>query len=223
MSTANHSELAVLDQVSHMLINAETLNEIKLVRDKADAVCAYARAANLGLQVQNQAAELRLRAERKAGGLLSRFKLRGGDRRSKGYQASLKLRDMGITRDQSKRWQKIASVANEDFERYVKASYDLGTELTAAGAIRLAVSKRKSNGEVNPATRRSPLAKCAGHEEIIAEMTNHCQLLTDILRPIYEGEAMELQRGERRVTGRLLREMQMLIGQLQKKLTTLQP
>ena len=65
-----------------------------------------------------RAAKLILRAERKAGEFLAGLKLRGGDRKSKGHRASLKLADMDISSDQSKRWQKEASVPEKDFQRY---------------------------------------------------------------------------------------------------------
>src|SRR3954471_22700278 len=107
---ATSRELAMIDQASRMLDEAKSLEEIKTIRDKAEAVRNYVKAAKLGLELQNCAAEVKLRAERKAGGLLRSLKLRGGDRKSKRHAASLKLADLCISRDQSKRWQHIATV-----------------------------------------------------------------------------------------------------------------
>src|SRR5882672_7752510 len=108
-------ELAVLDQASRMLVEAKSLEEIKSIRDKAEAARNYVKAAKLGLELQNCAAEVKLRAERKAGGLLRSLRLRGGDRKSKRHPAPLKLAELGISRDQSKRWLRIASVSDVEF------------------------------------------------------------------------------------------------------------
>ena len=45
---------------------------------------------------------------------------------------------------------------------------------------------------------------------------NHCKLLGDILRPIYEDAGPELKRGEKRVLGRIIGEMAGLIAQLKR-------
>jgi hypothetical protein len=58
-------ELAALGQASRMLVEAKSLEEIKSIRDKAEAARAYVKAAKLGLEVQNRAAEVKLRAERR--------------------------------------------------------------------------------------------------------------------------------------------------------------
>ena len=58
--------LAKLDKATHMLAEAKTLDEIKNIMDVAEAARTYARAARLGLQAYNHAAEIKVRAERKA-------------------------------------------------------------------------------------------------------------------------------------------------------------
>src|SRR4051812_14843110 len=118
MPSSHFQGLAVLDQVSQLLEEAKSLEEIKEIRDKAEAARSYARAAKLGLELQNRAAELRLRAERKAGQFLRSMKLRGGDRRSKLHRPTLKLDALGISRQQSMRWQRVASISEEDFCSY---------------------------------------------------------------------------------------------------------
>ena len=64
--------LSLLCNAKSLLHEANSLDEIKSVRDKAEAARTYARAAKLGLELQNQAAEVKLRAERNAGIFLSR-------------------------------------------------------------------------------------------------------------------------------------------------------
>ena len=71
MSKDGPRELALLSKASRALAEVRTIDDIKAIRDKAEAARHYARSAALGLDVQNYAAEVKLRAERKAGALLS--------------------------------------------------------------------------------------------------------------------------------------------------------
>ena len=144
MGGKNAHELVLLDQAGQALAEARSLDEIKTIRDKAEAVRKYAQSASLGLDVQNRAAEVKLRAERQAGKLLGQLMLRGGDRRSKGHRDRLKLDDLGLTPNQSKRWQLQARVPENLFREHVKQTCDDGKELTSAGLMRLA---KRLNGE----------------------------------------------------------------------------
>ena len=63
--------LVKLEGAVRMLAEAGTLEEVKNVHDIAQAAAEYARAARLGLEAQNSAAEIKLRAERKAGEMLA--------------------------------------------------------------------------------------------------------------------------------------------------------
>ncbi len=149
---------------------------------------------------------------------LDALKLRGGNRKSKGHRAFLKLADMDISRDQSKRWQKEASVPDKDFQRYLTGTCDLGQELTAAGLLRLAnrlMTSPTSSGR-SEASHQSKLAAYSEPKQLVTEMKNHRRLLADVLRPIYGGGKLTFERGERRVVGQLLREMDDLLQQLEK-------
>ena len=138
MSAGQPTELALLGTASRALAEANTIDEIKDIRDKAEAVRSYARSAALGLQVQNHAAEVKLRAERKAGRMLHDLRLRGGDRTSDGHHDQLKLTDIGISQTQSKRWQKEASVPTDVFREYVASANEAGREITTKGLMSLA-------------------------------------------------------------------------------------
>lgn len=72
---------------------ARAVDEVKDVRDKARAIEMYARQVrNTG--AERQACEIRLRAERKCGQLLTGQLEHGGDRRSSSAGSNLKLRDL---------------------------------------------------------------------------------------------------------------------------------
>jgi hypothetical protein len=221
MFISESRELAVLDQASQILEEARSLEDVKVIRDKAEAARTFIRAARLGLDLQNRAAELKLRAERKAGQFLASLKLRGG-RRSKGHAVTLKLEDLGISRQQSKRWQAVASVSERRFLDYLQEANQQGREVTSAGLLRLArksadlseLCRRACGVASRPAStkevERSDFASC----DIIDELKNHCHLLSDVLRPMYQDGMLEFKPAERRIVGRLLDEMRDLIWQL---------
>ena len=131
-------ELTLLDQAKQALDDVSSFDQIKDIRNKAEAVRKYAQSASLGLDIQNRAAEVKLRAERQAGKLLSQLMLRGGDRRSKSRHERVKLDDLGISRNQSTRWQIQAKVPENIFATYVRDTCDAGKELTSANLMRIA-------------------------------------------------------------------------------------
>jgi hypothetical protein len=193
-------------------VEANSLEEIKAIRDKAEAVRSYAKAAQLGLDAQNHAAEIKLRAERKAGHALRSMNLRGGNRKSKGQNVPLKLRDLGISRQHSKRWQSLASVPEKDFLEYLRSARSLGQEVTSAGLMRLA-KKSTALRRIRRVDQRIS-GECPSIYERLVELENHHQLLSNVLRSVYEGSGLKSADGERRIVGKLLGEMKEEITEL---------
>jgi len=120
------------------LANARTVDEIKEVRDKAAAIRLYLKQAGESLEMQNDAAEIKLRAERRMGEILAKMELRGGDRKSKSRDVILKLDNLGIAPMQSHRYQKIASLPKRDFESYLSEYREAKKEITTSAALKLA-------------------------------------------------------------------------------------
>ena len=209
-------ELALLDRAAQMLSQATTVDDLKEVRDAAESARVYAKAARLGLDLHNRAAEIKLRAERQAGLFLGQLHLAGGDRRSKRHGASLKLETLGITKDQSKRWQRAATVPEAEFERYIQSANTLGKELTAAGLLRIAGARR-------PASRsrtRKPSSVNLEKAEFLAlldEVNQHSELLSSILEPMLKGQSVKLQTVERRCIVRLVKDIRQSISELRKQ------
>jgi len=75
-AVAKSRELAILDEARRLLMESGSLEDIKSVRDRAEAIRQYAQSAALGLELQNRAAEVKLLAERRAGELTSKGLLR---------------------------------------------------------------------------------------------------------------------------------------------------
>jgi len=243
MSDKLPQQLTTLNRAKLELAKATTVDEIKSIRDKAEAVRQYAQNAALGLDVQNTAAEVKLRAERKAGQLLAVLKLRGGDRKTKSHEATLKLEDLGINKHQSARWQLEAQVPDDQFDAYLRKMRADGGEIVAADLLRLARKKSDRrgvartvptpNGNGQTTNGQAVCAKAAhlapnGHvagpldsdqqlqaiAHVVNELENHRALLEQILQPLYTESALELHSGQRRGVVRLLREMKLLLQQL---------
>ena len=92
------TSLARISKAITALAAAKTLDDVLQIRDQAEALRVYIKAASQGLEAANAAAEIKLRAERKAGEMLSGKVKRGGDR-AKSHDATL-LSDLGLSRDQ---------------------------------------------------------------------------------------------------------------------------
>ncbi len=115
------------------LAECKAVDEVKAWADKAAAMQAYGRMAqDKGLEVD--AAEIRIRAERRLGEMLAQQKEAGGLNRGAASMAgnqhtgkvvqssqttAPKLADVGISKDMSSRAQKLAAVPEAEFESEV--------------------------------------------------------------------------------------------------------
>lgn len=122
--------LAPLEKAVALLQAARTLNEVEKIRAMAAAAEAYARAEKLGDEAIAHANEIKLRAARKAGELLAAMteKAKGGQpyqkptgSRTAPVDAPPTLADMSITKKESSRFQAIAAVPEEEFEKALRS------------------------------------------------------------------------------------------------------
>jgi hypothetical protein len=122
------------DNMCRAIAECYRVDEVKDLRDKAKALEIYAQQAR-NLDAERKACEIRIRAERRAGELLRGMKDSGqrdsgggGDRKSQSRSTTViqdqipaplpaTLKDLNITRDQSSKWQQLAAVPAEEFER----------------------------------------------------------------------------------------------------------
>lgn len=110
-----HAALVRYDAMCSAIAEAHAVDEVKDVRDKAAALQYYARQANNPV-AERQFYEIRERAERKSGELLAEREMHGGDRRSESRSDVTTLKGLGITKQQSSDWQRLAQVPVEKFE-----------------------------------------------------------------------------------------------------------
>ena len=144
-------ELILLSQASQALEQARTVDEVKDLRDKAEAVKAYARKAKLGHSILIEASLIKVNAERKLGAILRETELASAAPGNQytapsepGAEGRPTLASLGISKSDSSRLQQIATLPEEVFERYVQETVASQREPTTAGLLRLA--KQQNNG-----------------------------------------------------------------------------
>lgn len=138
------TSLAKLSEARRALAAARTLDDVLDIRDQAEALRAYVKAAGEGLDAANAASEIKLRAERKAGKMLEVMDKRdGGDAmKARSHDATEvgppSLSDLGIDKTQSSRWQRESKVTDEVFEEYIVSCREERREVTQAGLLNIA-------------------------------------------------------------------------------------
>ena len=114
-----------------------SFDQVNAIRVKAELARRYAQTARLGLDMQNLAAEVRVRAERSLGEMLIAAELRGGDRQSPAHGKRMTLADFGIDPNQSSRWQREAAVPERVFEEYLARAKRRDELVTSDHLLRL--------------------------------------------------------------------------------------
>lgn len=127
------------------LAEAHQVDEVKDIRDKSEAMAAYARQAK-DKEMLVWVTEIKVRAERRAGQLLAEMpknqgtkgQLAGGNTIVPPENYVKTLADLGISKNESSRWQKLAGVSDEKFEHAVAAAKEVAGEVTTAAMLRAA-------------------------------------------------------------------------------------
>lgn len=157
------TQLTKYDAARNALLVASTVDEVKDIRDKSEAMAAYARQAK-DTELLKWATEIKVRAERRAGQMLSEMPKATGAKGNPGGQGASVVRshdgtaqtptlsDIGVTKNESSRWQKLAAVSDEQFESAVAAAKDVAGEVTTAAMMRAA----KPAEDPKPAKETTP-------------------------------------------------------------------
>src|ERR1051325_2272367 len=135
--------MVTVEAAIRALADANTPDDLIKIANTAEALRVYARRAKLGLTAQNQAAELRLRAERRIGEYLSGTDRHVGGRPSKkpvrhgnGF-SPLRLGDLGIDRKLSFRAQRIAAIPTSTFDSWLQNTRTRGVEIVTRDLLNL--------------------------------------------------------------------------------------
>ena len=219
-----------LSQARHVLADAQSVQQLRQVRDEADAVRTHVKCSHPDLELLNLAAELKLQAERQIGRILIELKLRGGNRRSKGSREPVKLRDLGVDKNQSARWQLEASVPETLFCQFVRNTHASGQEITSASLIRLARRLRKQSSldigdpaadgtaDVNslasylpgppPPPQSKPQRAVRELTELVLDAQNHNQLVVNLFESLCQHDVVRPDEGVCRALRRYIGEVE---------------
>ena len=165
-----HPSLAALDGARLALVSVRTLSDVKKIRNFAEAAKVYARAANLGREVQNNAAEIALLAARKAGEILATLKRakpkpQGGRVRDSEYNQTLKT--TGTSERAAQRWQELSKVSAAAVAEYVQSTkINSDLDISASGLLK---SVQRSAVKAKPIVIPSPKEKSVS--VVIASLT----------------------------------------------------
>lgn len=146
-----NATLAKLDTAKRAIIEAKSLQDVKEIRDQAESLRVYSKQAKDSLELQNYCAEIKIRAERRAGEMINEMPKKQGAR---GVGKKVDLHDesplasAGITHVESHRWQRVASVPEEQFEAHLAEVQGAKRELTTASVLKIANILRPKNGAV---------------------------------------------------------------------------
>lgn len=151
------TDLKLYDAATHALEEAVRVDEVMSIRKQASAFAAYARMAK-DPELINKATALRLRAERRAGELLIAMKKSGeraapedGRRPQKPRseerlpdepEPPKTLKEIGISEDQSSRWQRVAQLPAKEFEERVAQTQRLATQSVTTTPFERAQEKK---------------------------------------------------------------------------------
>lgn len=198
-------ELIRYEAACHALAECKAVDEVKAWADKAAAMQAYGRMAK-DKTLEVDAAEIRIRAERRLGEMIAGQKAEGGLNRGAkvagnspgmgqgspvvvGDDRRPKLADAGISKDLSSRAQKLAAVPKEEFER------EVGTwrkRVTAEGAR--VSSRLEKAGERHMKTAAEQSAEDAhGDFDPLAELEKAQKEIEALSAQIAAAEADDLK------------------------------
>ena len=124
------NELMQLSHLDTMLARATRIDEITEVRARAEAMRTYAVHIKASREICQEYAMARIRAERKAGQVLSELDMHGNNQHKRKSSNKMSLKDYDITASDSHIWQTIASLPDEKFEKIMKERYDSKSDIT---------------------------------------------------------------------------------------------
>jgi len=137
MDETKDKVIALCSAARRQLAEAVTVQDLKTVRDVGEAAVRLAKSRrDVGYEALIEGMEIVRRAERQMGAMLPQ--ITGGRGRKEKSQRATFLSDLGINRDQSSRFQRLAQLPEEAFESWLVSCRMNGDEMTQSAALKLA-------------------------------------------------------------------------------------
>lgn len=153
------THLVRYEQARNALAACRSVDEVKDIRDKAEAMAAYARQAK-DTELIQWATEIKVRAERQCGAMLMAIERAPGNRTDRtSYEPVTKyqqaLSDSGLNHMAANRFQQLASMSEDHFEAAVATAKDTAGQVTTAFMLREAAKAKPAQ----PTPKKGPKAE----------------------------------------------------------------
>lgn len=169
--------LLTVEKARQFLAKSRDLDEVKDVADRAKAIALYMRTRGASLESQNDAAEIRLRAERRLGELTREQPKAAGARgtganQHRGAVATSDrtsvptLKSQGIDKRDAAKWQQLAAIPEKKFDRFVETTRSKGERITSSAPLKLVRQEAKSR--LAAELRAKPVPMPSGRFDVIA-------------------------------------------------------
>jgi hypothetical protein len=160
-----HDATQYLERVRQTLIEADRFEDILQVRSAGELYRQYAGQRRYGIDIQNIGAEIKLRAERRAGELLSAMPKNSGQL----FRGDTMLpqvdvptyTELGLNKQQASRWQRASALPEDLFEQYLAETKERHEPLTSAAVLALANALRRDASAAPPIDVRPLVAGAA--------------------------------------------------------------
>ena len=150
-------ELASISNINKAIvfIKKASAEQLKEIISQAEAVRVYSIQSKKGLELQNQASEIKLRAERQLGfWLKTQPKNKGGQPVTTVLPVLSTLKELGLDKMKSSRLQSIATFPQNEFEQYIAETKAKNKEITTTEVLKRVKEKERDS---MPAIKPIPL------------------------------------------------------------------
>jgi 16S rRNA G966 N2-methylase RsmD len=130
----NNRFLESVDKARQVLNTIESVPEVMDIADRAEVAKVYARNVLKSKDAQNHAAKIAIECQRRAGELIKQ--IAAPAHRPNNGSTLLPLRELGVSKIQSSRWQKAAAVPEDLVDRYFDETESAGDDITNSGLLR---------------------------------------------------------------------------------------
>jgi phage N-6-adenine-methyltransferase len=148
LETSNLAQFSISELVRigrDAIAHAGSFSELRAIAAKAEALAAFQKAIGAATDAVNAAAEIRIRAQRRMGEELAKAELAKG---APGNQyigpvpeedrSNVTLAGIGISKNQSSRYQHLAGIEEDTFDAVVEAHKRAGEPISTASVARVA-------------------------------------------------------------------------------------